>query len=150
MLEYLVFRLQDLSYLTNKEWVAIKATMHALDDRRFFCDECMSKYSSRRDGAEMLEKSRISKGCYAKGESYIHNIDGEIFFKKCIGNYYSTKIASLINMNELFQKGVMPMRGALFDQPAKLIEALNVIESIKRESIIKAQQAQEARSKRGR
>lgn len=139
-----------MSFLTNREWIAIKATMHAIEDRRFYCDDCLNKYSNRRDGADMLEKARQTKNCYGRPGSYIHNIDQEIFFSKCIGNYFSPKIASLIGMNELYQKGCMPMPGSLFDQPSKLIEAFGVIESIKRETQLKANQAQEAKAKRGR
>jgi hypothetical protein len=98
----------------------------------------------------MLEKSRISKGCYSTTTNFIHNIDDEIFFSKCIGNYYSAVIAGLIGANEHFQRGVMPFDGPLFDQPAKIIEAFAVIESIKRDTQLKAQEAERAKQKRGR
>lgn len=124
--------------------------MHAIDNRRFFCGDCLSKYDSRRDKDQMLERERQVKNCYGLPGPSIHNIDNEVFFSKCIGNYYDPVVASLFSANEAYQKGVMPFSGALFEQPAKIIEAFSVIESIKRDTQLKAQQAQEAKAKRGR
>lgn len=124
--------------------------MYAIENRRFYCNDCLSKYDSRRDKDQMLERERQIKNCYGNPGPSIHNINNEIFFSKCIGNYFDHGIANLISLNEHFQKGVMPFRGALLDQPAKIIEAFSVIESIKRDQQIKAHQAQEAKQKRGR
>lgn len=98
----------------------------------------------------MLEKERQVKNCYGKPGPSIHNIDNELFFSKCIGNYYDNVVAGYLSANEIYQKGVMPFSGSLFDQPAKIIEVFSVIESIKRDTQLKAQQAQEAKAKRGR
>lgn len=98
----------------------------------------------------MLERERQLKNCYGKPGPTIHNIDNEVFFSKCIGNYYDNVVAGYLSANESFQKGVMPFGGSLFDQPAKIIEAFNVIESIKRDTQLKAQEAERAKQKRGR
>lgn len=124
--------IDSYSSVTNEEYIQIKSTLHAIDNRDYICGDCQGKYSNRADGAQMLEKVKIAKGCEAMRPMPIHSIDTfdgkeSIKFKNCIGNYFSYEVVALWEMQRQFEKGVMPYPGSLSEQPNKVIEAFNVI-----------------------
>ena len=55
----------------------------------------------------------------------------------------------LITMHNQFEKGIMPYPGGLMDQPNKIIEAFDVINSYKQAKLVKERE-QAKRDKRGR
>jgi hypothetical protein len=125
----LVFKINELSSLTKKEWIELKATLHSIDDRRFDCNTCLSQYEGRQDRETMIQASRKLKACDYTANGFRHAIDDRIRFSTCIGNFVSESAAHLIELQGHFAQGVMPYAGPLTSQPAKVIEAFRVIEN---------------------
>lgn len=120
--------MERISSLTALEWIELKATLKAIEDKKYNCSECLKQYQGRKDRVEMLEKVRNSKGCKTLQADYIHQIDDEIFFKGCIGNFFRIQMARYLEMARMYDKGVLPFAGSLGEQPAKIIEIFRIIE----------------------
>lgn len=92
----------------------------------------------------MTEKRRKVKGCWGGGISYSLE---DIEFNACIGNFTSQGAKYIIDLFMMFEKGVMPYEGSLSDQPAKLLEAFDMIRSIREQKRLENEQKQKRKSK---
>jgi hypothetical protein len=135
--------------LTYREWIELKATLHAIDNREFICGECKSRYRGRQDEAEMTEKSRQIKGCYGIAERVLHHINREIFFSQCVGNFFNFAAIGFLEMHHQYERGIMPYPGSLSDQPSKIIEIFRIIDAHKRDKIKQEQAQEQLRRTRG-
>jgi hypothetical protein len=124
---YLEDQIQAISGVTFKEWVELKATLHAIEDNRFNCQKCLSQYQGRPDGEQMLAKARANKGCQELKTQPIHKIGNEISFRTCIGNFVRPQVYGYLEAFRRYEQGVMPYSGGLFEQPAKIIDVFGVI-----------------------
>ncbi len=129
MFSYLEARIQEVASLTAKEWVEVKATLAAGENENFNCKKCLSKYKGRADGEEMLAKVRKVKGCEEVKSESIHKIGDVLRFSTCPGNFVRPQVSALLSAYAQFKQGVMPYAGGLMDQPAKIIELFDVIDS---------------------
>lgn len=128
--------MSDLSNLTDLEYIQLKATLHSLDNKQYKCSECLTQYSSRPDHKEMTERSRKIKGCFDISDRVLLGLDnGEIKFKTCIGNFFCQNVLNYLQMYEGYTRGILPFGGALADQPAKIFQVFNVIESYKHDKM---------------
>lgn len=130
--------------------------MTAIDNREFYCDDCLSKYSTRKDAKEITQKSRDMKGCFGVKKTAMHKIvtDGGksgIQFSTCIGNFFDLTVLSLLEMQRQYEKGILPFKGSLAEQPNKVIEAFGVIEKYKYDKAERERQLRQLkeRGKRG-
>lgn len=100
----------------------------------------------------MLQKIRDQKGCFEVKKSSVHNINREIFFSSCIGNYFKQSVVNYLSIHDHFDKGVMPFSGSILDQPAKIIDVMSIIKShkIEQSEKLKRQESLKAGMKRGR
>ena len=57
-------------------------------------------------------------------------MDG-IKYNRCIGNFHSDAAVNWIQFHEQWKVGAMPFSGNYFDQPAKAIEVMNIINNYK-------------------
>lgn len=136
----------------------ILSTLTAIDEKKFYCEKCLSKYSGRADYETMTQKSRDLKGCFGVKPNPIHAIplsaDGSeaIRFSTCIGNFFSGTILSFSEMQRQYEKGVLPFPGSLLQQPNKIIEIFGVISKYKMDRVERDRKAKDAedRRKRGR
>jgi hypothetical protein len=124
----------EISCLSTKEWVMLRATLHALDNKRFLCTPCNTgeKYAFREDKERMIKAEKSAKACTEIRSDVIHqitDINGRINFKTCIGNYFSHGALHIIGLYNYFEKGFLPYPGTIQEQPNKIIEAFNVIEA---------------------
>jgi len=133
------------------EWIALKSTLHAMENRDFICSECVSKLKTKLKGDEEREiKHRTAKGCYGVLEKPVHNAD-RMAFSRCIGNFFSYSALGYIEMHGMYEKGVLPFQGSLGDQPNKVIELFGVVKSFKIEKMEKDHQRQKLKQRvRGR
>jgi len=143
--------------VTNGDYIDIKSTLYAIDNRDFICGECQGKYIGRSDGDAMLEKLKAAKGCETLRPIPVHSIDTidgkeSLKFRKCIGNFFNYEVVSLLEMQRQYDKGALPFPGALSQQPNKIIEAFNIIASYRfdRAERERKRLEAEARSRRGR
>lgn len=96
-------------------------------------------------------------GCYgAKRKKFfeykIESYGTTIEYYSCPGNFRKGEIGYVFALFEQFQKGLLPFEGPFSDQPAKVVEAFNLIVSLREEQ--RAQKEEEnkklSRRKNGR
>ena len=97
----------------------------------------------------MIEKSRRVKGCWDQTVKPIARI-GDISFTKCVGNYHAPIVLKYLEMYHAYEKGILPYRGSLSEQPNKILEIFGVITTHKHEKMIKEQKRQALRDKQTR
>ena len=71
----------------------------------------------------------------------------KINYSTCPANFNNRQISSLIDLVDLYLKGVMPFEGAPENQPAKFVEFVHLIHNLRTEQ---EQIAKEKLGKRGR
>lgn len=130
------------------EYIELKSTLYALDDRRFLCSECLSQYAGRADYESMNMRLRESKACTEIRKQALHSLDDEILYRTCVGNFFKSECVSYLEMFQAYERGVLPFEGVLLDQPNKIMEIFRVIENYKHDKIAKEQKAFERDRKR--
>ncbi len=127
--------LEVISHLTALEAVHLRATLHAIDDERFQCGKCKPS-------------QREAKWCEKLSPNVHWEIDSDLRFRKCPGNYYSQVALNWLEMQQAFELGVMPYPGSLADQPNKIIEAFRVISDYRRKQADNARRKAESEALR--
>lgn len=86
--------------------------------------------------------------CEKPANEVRHWIGRELGFRRCIGAYFSMEAMQWVKLHAQFEKGILPYPGSLMDQPAKAIEAFNLISTMKieRDEKIQRQQANQSPS----
>lgn len=113
-----------ISSLSNREYIEIVATFQVLHDSTYQCNQCTKRVPSQKTRDE-------KKGCSKELDKPFASWRDLIKFKKCPATFYSGYWASVIDNFRQYDKGVLPYQGSLLDQPNKIIEAYNLIESLK-------------------
>lgn len=147
-----------ISRVNNADYIAILATLTAIDNKeKFYCETCLGKYCGRPDEKAMTQKNRELKGCFGIKKNPIHTLSvsegkDSIKFSTCVGNFFDWTVLSLLEMQRLYDKGILPYPGSLSNQPNKIIEAFTVIEKYKYEKAERDRKTRELkeRGKRGR
>lgn len=135
--------------MSLEEWIEIKATLHSIEEDRFNCTKCLSKYKGRADEEQMLAKVRANMGCQEmKGEA-IHKIGDSLSFRSCIGNFAKPQVHALIQSHYRFERGILPYPGGLHDQPAKILEVFQAI-TVDRSERAERERAKAERAARGK
>jgi hypothetical protein len=113
------------------EWALLRSTLHILDNKSFQCGEC--KEHPQHEAMKKL------KHCETIAENPVHFIGDkrEIRFRTCIGNFFTRTVRSLIELQNLYEIGVMPHDGPPVDQPSKMMEVFNVIANHKSDKLEK-------------
>lgn len=95
----------------------------------------------------MTQAMRINKGCFGISDRRLHHIDNEIYFKTCIGNFFSSWVLHYLELFSRFSAGMLPFPGAISEQPSKVMEIFRVIETYRNQKILKEQQAEKLKRK---
>ena len=104
------------------EYVFLLAALEArLEPKKFNCFKCAASYKTEKN----KKIKRKSKGCYDYSTK-VYRVEN-ILYKTCIGNY-NTSIDFYLEAFSMYEKGVLPFKGTLANQPNKLIEIFNIIE----------------------
>ena len=128
------------------EWIDLKTTMIAMDNEKFQCIKCQSKYV----GDRLKDVQRLLH-CKTKSPTPIQILgdENEFSFYTCPGNFFCYACMELVHAFVMYEKGALPHPGSLFDQPNKIIEAFNVIASHRHAKLERdlAKQKRESKSK---
>ena len=135
--------------------MAIQSTVHAIYYNQFNCTKCLTEYSKRPDYKtkadeydKLLEKKIGLKGC--KTSDKVRAQVEDIKYYRCIGNFRSDQVTSMIDLYYHYKNGVMPFPGSLMEQPSKIIDVFNLIDAcIKtKQAEIEADEKRKAKGKR--
>ena len=102
-----------------------------MNDKAFQCGVCLEKNSDARRKAYGCKEYREDANKFP-----IHHYSQKIIFHTCPGNFYDSSVEGLLFVNEKFNQGIMPFGGTLMQQPAKFIQAMQLIDSV-RDRLIK-------------
>jgi hypothetical protein len=120
-----------------------------MDNDRFQCSKCLKKYEGRADGKKLLRKYRKLQGCFGRTRRDGYRFDGYIY-STCPGNVFDYSSLFIIELYREYQKGIMPYPGALVEQPAKIMEAFQVIDGYNSLKLAEEQKKQKELQSRGR
>lgn len=96
--------------------------MVAIHNKRFQCFSCVGADKSNAAHLEVRKKLHCDK----KTNIPIYKLDSLNFYK-CLGNYYNESVLYWMKAQRLFESGIMPFSGSLFEQPNKAIEIFDLI-----------------------
>jgi len=130
--------IEDHSGITNEDYVSIIAT-HIASSKLFNCTECKRSYPE--------QKRKQLKGCFDPIKRPVARYKDKIVFYKCPTNFYSLPLAKIKEQARHLENGLLPYNGGLFDQPAKLVEIMNLFESLRLEDEINRLEAEAKKQK---
>jgi hypothetical protein len=93
------------------------------------------------------------KGCGSPLNNPVAKYKDRIVFYRCPANFYSGYVAELMSHARHLENGLLPYSGGLLEQPAKLVELLTLLNTLRLEdeiNLIKKQslEAKKTRAKR--
>lgn len=92
-----------------------------IHNSEFHCHKCKLRTSQ-----EARDKR---KACSKLSDKEIFQIDSKVFYRLCPANYWNASSQELIGIYGKFEKGLLPFKGGIMDQPAKFIEVMDLVES---------------------
>lgn len=115
-----------ISTLTTKEEVLVRSTIHALNNDKFLCYACHTRYPSKEKIETYKEQYRCEKPASFNVHEFVQN-GVRYKFNRCIGNYFSTAAVSWLETTNQMDKGILPYPGGYLNQPNKAIEVMRII-----------------------
>jgi hypothetical protein len=92
-------------------------------DKSFNCVDCKKRMS--------VEARNLMRGCEKPADKDIFTWKNRISFKSCPVNYYNSGSALLVEYFRHFEKGALPFKGGLMEQPGKILDVFSLFESLK-------------------
>lgn len=114
-----------LNTLSEYETLQVTASIWSIFDDKWNCYTCVN--------SKVHERLKTVKGCISTPRTN-YKVEG-FKLNKCLGNFASKEIYAYFDMFKLYDKGIMPLGGAMIDQPAKLIDLFNMIDQLRAEKI---------------
>lgn len=138
-----MFKILDISSLSNEDIIFLKANFEYIYKLR--CESMISLHIQRGYSKEIAEKTvKGEHGCDIMSPDPIYQIDN-IQFHTCPCNYRHPQMDFIMQATDAYDKGILPFEGSLIDQPSYIIEAINVIQSLKAQH-----QAEESKKNQGK
>jgi len=124
--EYLGAKIATISSLQPGEHGILLASIEAcLVPKKFHCATCITQYGTNERLVKKTELKRKGKGCFDyKTKAY--RLDN-IKYNTCIGNF-AVPIDYFLEAFSLYEKGVLPFKGTVGDQPNKIMEIFGLID----------------------
>lgn len=108
--------------MTHIDRFYLVTTYFSLAQPEFNCFKCTEKYQkSYRDK---------KKFCTIQKSTPVTDYHGVIKYFKCPGNFTNSGYRMVIEAYRRFQDGVLPYTGGYFEQPAKIVEAFELISGL--------------------
>lgn len=101
-----------------------------MNNRLYDCSVCKKKYKD----PERQKSHQKRLGCDGSVDPNlkISNQGLPSFtLNKCLGNYFNYQAMFALNTFPKYEKGIMPWEGGLYDQPAKFVELMGLIHTLK-------------------
>lgn len=126
--------MNELSTLTNDDYISLVSTVEAAFNGQFNCSLCLKKFPLLPD---RLVEHRTRLGCDGKvNPNFVylpaHDMANspKIIYNRCIGNFYSNNSMELIRYLSKFKKDIFPYPGSYYEQPNKFVESLELINNL--------------------
>jgi len=127
--------IKSISTLTDKDYAEIVSTFMTLTTPKYRCSDCNRKYQCDPVKDKKLKEQNACNFYTEKPRHKYtagHNNKGNpgLNYFNCVGNHYYGEWATLINYNQDYSKGIMPFTGGFFEQPAKFVEVMNLVDNL--------------------
>jgi hypothetical protein len=141
-LDWLLGCIQQVSILDHDEMATMISTFMVIHDEKLKCSKCIKRLT------QQVRDSRM--GCSVAATADVFHYKRTYFWDRCPANMWNGAYQELISSYRHFERGLLPFPGGLMDQPAKLIECFDLIESLILEDKKNRQEQQMAQAKRGK
>lgn len=131
----------NISTLSNDDIVRIKSNFWYETKDGLNCKKTLKRTKN-------AKATDIRHSC-SKAGRVIFESDG-LKFTKCLCNFQYPLMGSLMIMHKHYEKGIMPYSGSLMEQPANIIDALEIIDVLMLEMKDEQRKAQEKKHGPGR
>jgi hypothetical protein len=141
----------EVSSATLIDQVYLSANIRALYRTRYHCDKKLKEIIENNPKADKnyIESFKKARSC-GYVTNYVVDRIGDIEFKTCLCKFKHPLTHTLLTVCTHYEKGVMPFSGSFFEQPAQIIELLELVKSVKIEEEIEIQKKQAKGLKNGR
>lgn len=102
---------------------------------KYRCFDCKLKYKN--DKIKMNKQFEFmacdyyaQKPRHGYKPDYNNKGNPSILYYNCVGNYYDGYYATQINNYQSYKEGVMPFSGGLYEQPAKIVECMDLVHNL--------------------
>lgn len=122
----------DISCLNSYDYIFLKATFTNYNDSYFQCRYNESKFKGRTDEDLLIKIVRQEKGCFVIKDEPVVEMDNDVEFYSCLchPNFQHPDYPFYYDLYKNYKNGILPYEGNLMDQPAKIMDAINYIESL--------------------
>ena len=146
-MDLVLLRISELSTVSPVDVLEIQATWAVIHSPELQCRLCKEKTPSqeardKRKGCA-IEATRVI-GALGQGDR--HSTTFEL--TRCPANFWDGFAQEFISIYRLFERGVLPFSGGVMDQPAKLIQAMAIIEGLDLKEKAEQQKRMAANAKR--
>lgn len=130
----MIDEIMRVSSASNYDHIALNANIRAMFKKKYHCEEELNILKSRIKKSrpdqveELLQKRKDSKGCN-KVVNYTVDRIGNIRFKTCLCSIKHPLTDKLCHLSLLLDKGILPFKGAALDQPAQVMELLDIVQN---------------------
>lgn len=139
----------DISSLTNYDVALLRGSWLALTNEEYQCEKHYEKLALRADADVVIPYERKKKGCGVYSEEPRVTVDGFNYHMcLCHKGFHHPNFGTLVLMHEAYEKGILPFEGPLVDQPAKIIDIFNILNSFNLERQQELQKKNEEVAKR--
>lgn len=147
-MEYLYQRVLIIGGMTTGDYVLLNASWMNNTNKNFKCKETETQLNHRKDAELAIRTVRIKKGCGRIHDDVKVELDG-YGYKSCLchESFQHPLFFELVNIHNMFEKGVMPFAGGLLEQPAQVVEFMNMITKLKLDNEIEQQKELEKKNK---
>ena len=95
------------------------------------CGSTIESHIKKGLDPDIAERTVAKKnGCNSISESPLHDID-DILFHTCVCNFKHPLMGHFMQVTEAYENGLLPFGGSYSEQPAKIIEIIQLILSMK-------------------
>jgi hypothetical protein len=107
--------------------VYLVSAIESIYNKNYNCNACLSEHEDE----IITERKRAIKQCFSVRDNPLYS--KSVFrFYKCIGNYSTEWAFTIVDMFMRYDKfGTLPFEGSIGDQPYKVIQLFNIVESLR-------------------
>ena len=127
----MAYFVNEISEVSLLEQIKVTATIESIFNNRWHCHTCLTKHQYKDNYEEYTEKERDFKRCRVVGDVALAKLEHFEFYT-CVGNFTCDATSTLVDWFMKYQEhGLLPFSGGVADQPYKVIQYFQMIDSIR-------------------
>lgn len=107
-----------------------------MTEDKFNCEEKLKRLEARVGEEEAKKRMQKTNGCGVYRQRHRYEIDG-IKYHQCLCGYRDHNISLYLDLEDKFNKGILPFNGSYMDQPSKVVEIMHRISQLKHDKMMR-------------